>query len=164
MLSFKEYVSICSDTCDQHVDITKVSKRWRELLSSTIVLTAAIRRHMGKNTIKPDSTPVGFGALIKKRIRAEKGIPAVVATIPNNLCCNVANSMEREGLCCFNGVCAWIEKSTDQTTIFMVNLSTGENRILTTPNREKFIYVQVSDTLVSAISVRGYVARTGISL
>lgn len=119
---------------------------------------------MGENIIKSGSTPIGFGALVKKRIRAERGIPAVVATIPNNLCCNVANIMEREALSCFNGVCAWIEKSTDQTTIFMVNLSTGKNRILTTANRERFIYVQVSDTLVSAISVRGYVARTGISL
>ncbi|CDM26815.1 hypothetical protein DTO013E5_6990 [Penicillium roqueforti] len=138
------------------VILQRVSKRWRELLSSTIVFTTAVRHHMGENIIKSGSTPIGFGALVKKRIRAERGIPAVVATIPNNLCCNVANIMEREALSCFNGVCAWIEKSTDQTTIFMVNLSTGKNRILTTANRERFIYVQVSDTLVSAISVRGY--------
>lgn len=117
---------------------------------------------MGKNAIKPDFTPADFDALIKKRIRVEKGMPAVVVTIPDSL--DFEYHENDYWISCFNGVCAWIESSTDGTTIFMAHLPTGKNRTLTTANREKFTHVQVSDTLVSAISVRGYVARKGISL
>ncbi|KAJ6124979.1 hypothetical protein N7471_012296 [Penicillium samsonianum] len=136
--------------------LRRVSKRWRELLSSTIVVTTAVRYHMGKNAIKPDFTPADFDALIKKRIRVERGMPAVVATIPNSLSLDFESEPNRDGISCLNGVCAWIEESTDRTTIFMVHLPTGKNRTLTTANREEFTHVQVSDTLVSAISVRGY--------
>ncbi|KAJ5503214.1 hypothetical protein N7463_006088 [Penicillium fimorum] len=135
--------------------LRRVSKRWYELLSSTIVITTAMRYHMGKNVIKSDS-PVDLDALIKKRIRAERGLPAVVVTIPNNLSRDLRKDMNRDGISCFNGVCAWIEESTDQTTIFVVHLPTGKSRTLTTENREEFTHVEVSDTLVSATSVRGY--------
>ncbi|KAJ5228586.1 hypothetical protein N7489_009294 [Penicillium chrysogenum] len=137
--------------------LRRVSKRWRELLSSTIVLTTAIGYHMGKSVIKPDyCTSAGFDTLIKKRIQAERGVPAVVATIPNNLSPDFEGGLNRDGISCFNGVCAWIEESKDRTSIFMVHLPTGQNRTLTTVNREEFTHVQVSDTLLSAISVRGY--------
>jgi hypothetical protein len=120
---------------------------------------------MGKSVIKPDyCTLADFDALIKKRIQAEGGVPAVVATIPNNLSPDFEGGLNRDGISCFNGVCAWIEESRDRTTIFMAHLSTGQNRTLTTANREELTHVQVSDTLVSAISVRGYVTRKGISL
>ncbi|KAJ5964513.1 uncharacterized protein N7479_004389 [Penicillium vulpinum] len=136
--------------------LQRVSKRWRQLLSSTIVVTSAIRHHMGKNAIKLDSSPTYLNALIRKRIRAERGLPAVVATIPNNLPLNSYDDLNRDIISCFNGVCAWIEESTDRTTIFMVHLPTGKNRTLTTANREEFTHVEVSDTLISATSVRGY--------
>lgn len=120
---------------------------------------------MGKSVIKPDyCTSADFDTLIKKRIQAERGVPAVVSTIPNNLSPDFEGGLNRDGISCFNGVCAWIEESRDRTTIFMVHLPTGQNRTLTTANREEFTHVQVSDTLLSAISVRGYVTRRGISL
>ncbi|KAJ5207064.1 hypothetical protein N7472_003512 [Penicillium cf. griseofulvum] len=136
--------------------LRRVSKRWHELLSSTIVVTTAIISHMGKNAMKADLTPADPEALIRKRIRAERGKPAVVTTIPNNLSRDLEKDLHRDGISCFNGVCAWIEESTDRTTIFMVHLPTGKNRTLTTANREEFTHVQVSDTLISATSVRGY--------
>ncbi|KAJ5373815.1 hypothetical protein N7517_005821 [Penicillium concentricum] len=135
--------------------LRRVSKRWHELLSSTIVTTTAIKYHMGKNVIKSDS-PADLDVLIKKRIRAERGLPAVVVTIPNNLSRDSENDLNRDSIGCFNGVCAWIEESTDRTTIFLVHLPTGKNRTLTTENREELNHVEVSDTLVSATSVRGY--------
>ncbi|OQE39295.1 hypothetical protein PENCOP_c007G07105 [Penicillium coprophilum] len=135
--------------------LRRVSQRWHELLSSTIVTTTAIKSHMGGNIINSDS-PADLDALIRKRIRAERGQPAVVVTIPNNLSRDLKNDPNRDGISCFNGVCAWIEESTDRTTIFVVHLPTGKSRTLTTDNREKFTHIEVSDTLVSATSVRGY--------
>ncbi|KAF4760993.1 hypothetical protein N7455_000624 [Penicillium solitum] len=134
----------------------RVSKRWQVLLSSPIVVTAAIRYHMGKSVINPDFTPANLNALIKKRIRAERGLPAVVVEVPYDLSPDIDDAPNRDAVGCSNGVCAWIEESTDRTTIFMVNLPTGENRTLTTANREEFTHVQVSDILISATSVRGY--------
>ncbi|CAG8908962.1 unnamed protein product [Penicillium egyptiacum] len=136
--------------------LRKVSKRWCEVLSSTTVLTTAIRYYIGKSVIKPDCTLADFDTLIKKRIQVERGIPAVVATIPNDLPPDFEGELNRDNISCFNGVCAWIEESRDRTTIFMVHLPTGQNRTLTTANREEFTHVQVSDSLVSAISIRGY--------
>ncbi|CAI7662123.1 unnamed protein product [Penicillium glandicola] len=136
--------------------LQRVSKRWRQLLSSPVVLTAAIKCHVGKYVIKPGFTSSDLDALIRKRIRAERGLPAVVATFPNDLNGDFEDELGRDCMSLFNGVCAWIEKSTDRTTIFMVHLPTGTNRTLTTPNREQFTHLQVSDTLLSATSVRGY--------
>ncbi|KGO68355.1 hypothetical protein PITC_065400 [Penicillium italicum] len=136
--------------------LRRVSKRWCGLLSSTKVITAAISYHMGKSVIKPDFTLADFNALIQKRLRAERGMPAVVATIPYGLSSNIHDELNRDGISYCNGVCVWIEESTDRTTIFMVHLPTGKNRTLTTANREEFTHVQVSDTLISATSVRGY--------
>ncbi|KAJ5824293.1 hypothetical protein N7447_006633 [Penicillium robsamsonii] len=135
--------------------LRRVSKRWHELLSSTIVVTTAMIYHTGKNFIKSDS-PADLDALIKKRIRAERGLPAVVVTIPNNLSRDLKDDVNRDGISCFNGVCAWIEESTDRTTIFVVHLPSGKNSTVTTENREEFTHVEVSDTLVSATSVRGH--------
>ncbi|KGO44803.1 hypothetical protein PEX2_035110 [Penicillium expansum] len=136
--------------------LRRVSKRWRALLSSTIVITAAIKYHMGKSVIKPGSTPAAFDALIKKRLRAERGMPAVMATIPCYLSRDIDDALNRDSISYCNGVCAWIDEFTDRTTIFTVDLPSGKNRALTTANREEFSHVQVSDTLVSATSVRGY--------
>lgn len=119
---------------------------------------------MGKSVINPDFTPANLNALIKKRIRAERGLPAVVVEVPYDLSPDIDDAPNRDAVGCSNGVCAWIEESTDRTTIFMVNLPTGENRTLTTANREEFTHVQVSDILISATSVRGYVTRKAISL
>ncbi|EKV15977.1 Cyclin-like F-box [Penicillium digitatum] len=136
--------------------LRRVSKRWRAMLSSTIVITAAIRCHMGKSVIQPDFILADFDALIKKRLRAERGMPAIVATIPYDLPPEIDDELNRDGISYCNGVCAWIEQSTDRTTIFMVDLPSGKTRTLTTVNREGFTHVQVSDTLVSATSTRGY--------
>lgn len=114
---------------------------------------------MGKSVIKPGSTPAAFDALIKKRLRAERGMPAVMATIPCYLSRDIDDALNRDSISYCNGVCAWIDEFTDRTTIFTVDLPSGKNRALTTANREEFSHVQVSDTLVSATSVRGYVVR-----
>ncbi|CAI7643294.1 unnamed protein product [Penicillium viridicatum] len=136
--------------------LRRVSKRWHVLLSSPIVVTAAIRYHMGESVIKPDFTPANLNALIKKRIRMERGLPAVVVEVPYDPSPYIDDAPNRDAMSCSNGVCAWIEESTDRTTIFVVNLPTGENRTLTTANREEFTHVHVSDILISATSVRGY--------
>lgn len=119
---------------------------------------------MGKNVVKPNFTPADLNTLIKKRIRMERGLPAVVVEVPYDSSPDIDDALNRDAICCSNGVCAWIEESTDRTTIFVVNLPTGENRTLTTANREEFTHIQVSDILISATSVRGYVARKAISL
>lgn len=118
---------------------------------------------MGNSVIQPDFTPANLNALIKKRIRVERGLPAVVVKVPYDASPDIDVAPNRDAISCSNGVCAWIEESTGRTTIYMVNLPTGENRTLTTANREEFTHVQVSDTLISATSVRGYVTRKPIS-
>ncbi|KAJ5400550.1 hypothetical protein N7465_011039 [Penicillium sp. CMV-2018d] len=136
--------------------LRRVSKRWHVLLSSPIVVTAAIRYHMGKSVIKPDFTPANLNALVKKRIRMERGLPAVVVEVPYDSPPDLGDASNRNAISCSNGVCAWIEESTERTTIFVINLPTGENGTFTTANREEFTHVHVSDTLISATSVRGY--------
>ncbi|KAJ5509344.1 hypothetical protein N7527_011487 [Penicillium freii] len=73
---------------------------------------------MGKSVIKPDFTPANLNALIKKRIRMERGLPAVVVEVPYGSSPDIDDAPNRDGICCSNGVCAWIEESTDRTTIF----------------------------------------------
>lgn len=114
---------------------------------------------MGKSVIKPDFTPANLNALIKKRSRMERGLPAVVVEVPYDSPPDLGDASNRNAISCSNGVCAWIEESTDRTTIFVINLPTGENGIFTTANREEFTHVHVSDILISATSVRGYVTR-----
>ena len=114
---------------------------------------------MGKSVIKPDFTLANLNALIKKRSRMERGLPAVVVEVPYDSPPDLGDASNRNAISCSNGVCAWIEESTDRTTIFVINLPTGENGIFTTANREEFTHVHVSDILISATSVRGYVTR-----
>ncbi|KAJ9483548.1 hypothetical protein VN97_g9846 [Penicillium thymicola] len=136
--------------------LRRVSKRWHVLLSSPIVVTAAISYDMGNSVINSDFTPANLNALIKKRIRLERGLPAVMVKVPYDASPDIDVAPNRDAISCSNGVCAWIEELTGRTTIFVVNLPTGENRTLTTANREEFTHVQVSDNLISATSVRGY--------
>jgi hypothetical protein len=56
-----------------------------------------------------------------------------------------------------NGMFAWVDLDADQTSISLLHLKTGEKRRFTTDNRETLSFLRISDTLVAATSVRGYV-------
>lgn len=112
---------------------------------------------MGNDAIKSEPSPDSIDRLIKKRIRAERGVPAVVAAFPGGP--SSVDHLQGSVIGYCNGVCAWIEKSTDRTSIFLIHLSSGKISKLTTENRESLNQIKVSDTLVSAISVRGYVSE-----
>lgn len=137
----------------------KVSKLWYGMLTSTTVLSTAAGSFKGNNVIQSGTSQEMLEKLILKRVRAENAMPAVVATFPNNLSTSILNDAERDAISIFNGVCAWIEESTNRTSIFLLHLQSGKTSNLTTENREGLTHIKVSDTLVSAVSIRGYVLR-----
>ncbi|KAJ5788419.1 hypothetical protein N7457_003409 [Penicillium paradoxum] len=136
--------------------LRRVSKRWHDLLTSTTVLGAAIRNRVGKDVVKSPSSLVVLEVLIKKIIRAERGMPAVVALFPQDLPPYLWEDINRDAINYCKGVCAWIEGSTERTSIFLVHLKNGSSCKFTTENRERLTHINVSDTLVSATSIQGY--------
>jgi hypothetical protein len=97
-----------------------------------------------------------FERWIKRRTKAEQGRPYTVGKLlisPDHL------DTEDEQMSYANGMFAWVDTGTDKSSICLVHLNTGEKRHFTTDNRETLGNIRVSDTLVAAISMRGYVFK-----
>jgi hypothetical protein len=92
---------------------------------------------------------------IKRRTKAEQGRPFTVGKLlafPD-----YRDMAEDDQMSYANGMFAWVDMTVGETSICLVHLNTGEQRQFTTYNRETLGPIHVSDTLVAAISIRGYV-------
>ncbi|KAJ5996460.1 hypothetical protein N7522_008120 [Penicillium canescens] len=134
--------------------LRRVSKLWNKTLSSPSVLRSAYMYATitGKHVL--DTLPAEHvERWIKRRTKAEQGRPFAVGKLlvsPDHL------DTEDEQMSYANGMFAWVDTGTDKSSICLVHLTTGEKRHFTTDNRETLGNIHVSDTLVAAISMRGY--------
>ncbi|KAJ5096226.1 hypothetical protein NUU61_005582 [Penicillium alfredii] len=132
----------------------RVSKRWHRVLSSPLVYRAAVHATIGADTLA--GTHPGYIKCIKKRLRLERGQPAATATIPSPLSTDYDVTMYTRGVGYSHGVYAWIDGRTSRTSISLLHLWTGKNDHLTTENREQLVELRIAETLIAAVSARGY--------
>lgn len=145
--------------------LLKVSRRWKQALSSTSVQLAAIRATMGDSALDPthhpsEDSPEGapggpYVSLIKRRLRLERGIPMTTFQLPPPR--SKPYTLADEGSVGYsNGICAWLEGEEEATFVILSHLCTNTKTRLTTENRESLVCLRISKSLVAAISWRGY--------
>ncbi|KAJ5273983.1 hypothetical protein N7478_009108 [Penicillium angulare] len=148
------------------IRLQRVSRKWHQVLSSSMVQNAAIRATLASGIYESDTKSV-----IRKRLRAERGQPAAtmklssplssVHNYPNrplntNRALNVNNARNIGAMGYSNGIYAYIDALDDRTSISLTNLRTGKMDRLTTGNREPLIEHSISTLLIAAVSSRGY--------
>ncbi|KAJ5225173.1 hypothetical protein N7468_006398 [Penicillium chermesinum] len=138
------------------VDIIKnqrVSRRWRQILSSAEVKAAAI-----KAAFDPGEITVDLNKLIRQRVRIERGDPVSrsrcrIMPPADARMIHLDDSLWMD--CTFNGVAAW-HRSNDRTIISLFDAKNGERSDLCSENRESLHSPAMSEALVAAVSNRGH--------
>jgi len=130
----------------------QVSKRWQEVLSSSMVSRAAYRASTG-NDVSSIQEPGQFTKLLEKRIRQERGHPVFEAQF--NCALEMPPSSRIKLVCCGEFL-AWPEEKTEHTSIAIMNLRTGKQDRLLTENRDKLLLIRVSKGFLAAVTIRGY--------
>lgn len=134
----------------------QVSQQWRFLLSSPLVQSTALHHRCGValSTAECDSS---FVRHARRRIMLERGIPSSVVhyPLPRKTSSHAPPVMDYS-----RGKCAWVEVDDDGRCrgIALRDLRSGEVQHFVSENRVPFSHVRVSDTIVAAVSVRGYVS------
>lgn len=146
--------------------LLKVSRRWKQILSSTSVQLAAIRATMGESALdhtyhpseySPEGAPGGpYVSLIKRRLRLERGIPMTAFQLPPPRSKSFALTEDGRSVGYSDGICAWLEGEEEATFVILSHLRTNTETRLTTENRECLVSLRISKSLVAAISWRGY--------
>ncbi|KAJ5389357.1 uncharacterized protein N7496_000425 [Penicillium cataractarum] len=157
------------------IRLRRVSRRWQSILSSQSVCRAAVRKTLGRdpwvnsipipNTQGSASTTdsshdfdASFASFVKRRYRLERGKPHKVFTMRSPVAFEDDDRFipDSKVISYSNGICTWIGQDEDKSSVIALNLSTGEKKRFTTPNREGLLYLQISGSTIAALSLRGY--------
>ncbi|KAJ5806985.1 hypothetical protein N7474_010577 [Penicillium riverlandense] len=130
----------------------RVSKRWQEVLSSSIVCRAAYRANTGTD-VSSIHSPWQFTKLLEKRIRQERGRPIIGAHIK---CAQVIPPNVASKAVFNDGVLAWIEEETECASVAIINLWTGKQDRFMTENRDELLLIRVSKGFLAALTIQGY--------
>ncbi|KAJ5683153.1 hypothetical protein N7462_006318 [Penicillium macrosclerotiorum] len=149
------------------VRLQRVSRRWQEILSSSVVRRAVVRSTLGRDPWTRDPplsshaaaevssgltagpkdahsySPASFTALVQQRRRLEQGEPVRIIGMPSPLNSEFDPSLYARG---------W----DGRTSISLLDLSTGESTRLTTDNREQLVELRFSAPTIAAVSTRAY--------
>ncbi|KAJ6104235.1 hypothetical protein N7523_010555 [Penicillium sp. IBT 18751x] len=138
------------------VVLQRVSRRWKEILSSSTVQLSAIQSGMGHKSVAQLDDEASPAQLIKKRVRMERGQPTSKFKLRSPFSKEHDVWMVSGGVGYSNDVYAWLEGTLGRTFISLLNLQTGVKNQLTTENREKLSELNISKKVIAAISIRGY--------
>ncbi|KAJ5747977.1 uncharacterized protein N7511_009673 [Penicillium nucicola] len=133
--------------------LRRVCKLWNQQLSSPALLRIAYSNATAPgHHVLDNVSDEHLMKMIKRRVRAEQERPVTMASISTS---PIANK-DKEQMSYAHGMFAWIDLKSDETSICLVHLNTGEQSHFTTENRERLRAIRVSDTLIAAISMRGF--------
>jgi hypothetical protein len=131
-----------------------VSKQWRFLLSSPLVQSTAIHHRCGV-ALSSAECARSFTRYARRRIMLERGQPvsAVQYHLPRKTSSHAPPIMDYA-----RGRCAWVDMGDDGRCrgIALRDLRSGVLQRFYSENRTPYTGVRVSDTIVAAVSVRGY--------
>lgn len=95
-------------------------------------------------------------SLIKRRLRVELASPTLTVQLSCPLTFSYEYRMDARIVGYSNGVCAWLDRADDRTSLILLNLDSQKRTRLTTENRENLFELRMSNTLVAAVSTRAY--------
>ncbi|RAK98015.1 F-box domain protein [Aspergillus ibericus CBS 121593] len=134
------------DLSELHV-LQRVSRKWHLLLSSELIRGAIYHHYIGCG---PHVTEDQFTRYAKQRLRLERGLPLSKLRDPNHSL-PFGSSLDCHDYA--NGRHAWLEGNT---RIIVHNLCNHTTQGFCTENRDSFRDLRLSESMVAAISVRGY--------
>ncbi|KAL4937393.1 hypothetical protein BDV06DRAFT_202981 [Aspergillus oleicola] len=135
------------DLADLYV-LRRVSKRWREVLSSRPACNVLYRLYTGCTL--DDNYESTLARFSKRRLRLEQGKPLASLRIDfSDLSDN-----ELSGLDCINGRYVWV--ADDGTTLVVYSPETGRKQRFCAENRELVCHYRLSDRMVAMTTMRGY--------
>jgi hypothetical protein len=133
----------------------QVSRRWKEVLSSSFVQGSAVRSFMGPESSAQINDHTSPFQLIKKRVRMERGQPTSKFKLRSPFALEHDILIQSGGVGYCNSIYAWLDGTTGRTSISLLNLRTGKSDQVTTENREQLSEINISDKIIAAISIRG---------
>ncbi|KAI9373969.1 hypothetical protein BJX61DRAFT_352443 [Aspergillus egyptiacus] len=130
--------------------LRRVSRRWSNVLSSELVCNAVFRQYTGGPLKVGDEYKSTFARYSKHRYLLEQGTPLTRAQLSLPLEPGPAIS----NLDYSNGRYAWT--IDHDTTIITYDLRSQRTQRFCTPNRERFEKIRLSESVLAAITTRGY--------
>ncbi|KAL5332994.1 hypothetical protein BJX70DRAFT_382321 [Aspergillus crustosus] len=125
---------------DMHL-LRRVSRRWHDVLSSKSACSTVFRLYTGSPLVKD------FAGWSRRRLRLEKGYPPRRSQIDMPFLSGLSPDFS-------GGKYAY---TTDGNTILVVfDLASGESQRFCTRHRHKFMKIRLSESIVAAITIRGY--------
>ncbi|PYI12087.1 F-box domain protein [Aspergillus sclerotiicarbonarius CBS 121057] len=134
------------DLAEIHV-LQRVSRKWHLLLSSELIRGAVYQHYSGCGA---HVTETQFTRYTKQRLRLERGLP-ICKLRDLNLSSPYGSSLDCQDYS--NGRHAWLEGNTH---IIVHDLCKHTAQRFCTENRDSFRDLRLSESMVVAISVRGY--------
>ncbi|KAL5356220.1 hypothetical protein BJX96DRAFT_171407 [Aspergillus floccosus] len=134
------------DLSELHI-LRRVSQSWRSLLSSELACDAVFKKYTGPRGTSPQTRR----EYARQRLRLERGLP-VRAIHPSLDTHSPTPSMAQMDYA--KGRYAWIYD--DHATLVVQDLRTRHIRAFCTENRDIFCHIRVSDSILAAITPRGY--------
>lgn len=95
-------------------------------------------------------------SLIKRRLRVELAAPTLTVQLSCPLTFSYEYRMDARIVGYSDGVCAWLDRADDRTSLILLNLESQKRTRLTTENRENLYELRMSNRLVAAVSTRAY--------
>ncbi|KAL4869342.1 hypothetical protein BDV12DRAFT_167955 [Aspergillus spectabilis] len=132
---------------DVHL-LRRVSKRWHDLLSSETTCSVMFRLYTGcpLSNLESDFKST-FARYSRQRLRLEQGNPHRMSYIEMPFLSELSPDFS-------NG--RFVYTTDNSTTIVVFDLSLGYSQRFCTKHREKFQKIRLSESIVAAITIRGY--------